>query len=189
MANDVKQTISMPDLDIDGKQAQLLLHTYKDDSGKIISATSVHFLENGMIRFEICGDFRKVLRREVGRGTQKVLDAQHLDVFKTETIAVLKAEVADFYARKYPKTRKQWSISHSNLGEFLKVGDYVADCIMDYMLNVLPPVRSAGNLLQMGEPYDHIDGRATYHTIYRVAGAPWQYRGCCFASEHNQPSL
>ena len=60
------------------------------------------------------------------------------------------------------KTRQQWSESGVHLGKFLQVGDFVDDAFADWALGVLRPAHWTSNIIQIGEPDDHIDGRATF---------------------------
>ena len=100
MAQEPKQIIPIPELDSEAGAAQMELSTEKYDTGKIVSAAHIHFVKDGMLTFELCGDFRKVLLRTTARASQKMLDAQHTLVFTPETIEALKAEALAFYAAK-----------------------------------------------------------------------------------------
>lgn len=100
MANEVKQIIPMPELDIDGKIAKLELNTDKMND-QVVSSASVHFVENGCITFEVFGDYRKVLgRTRVKPVTQKVLNTQHANTFTAAQIEVTKADAVEFYKEK-----------------------------------------------------------------------------------------
>jgi hypothetical protein len=39
------------------------------------------------------------------------------------------------------------------------------------------------NIIQIGEPNDHIDGRATFATFFRSACNPWQFMGYCWRTK------
>jgi hypothetical protein len=59
---------------------------------------------------------------------------------------------------------------------------------MYYFLEVLPPACYLANVIQIGEPYDHVDGRATFSTIYKPLGAQnWLYAGHCHRGEWTEP--
>jgi hypothetical protein len=73
------------------------------------------------------------------------------------------------------KTYKNW---RGNLDQYLQVGDEVDQEMVDYFTDVLPPVTFNSNLVQMGEPYSHVNGKATYSTVYRKDGK-WFYAGHC----------
>jgi hypothetical protein len=77
------------------------------------------------------------------------------------------------------KRFKDWE---GNLDEYLQVGDLVDDDMYWYFVNVLPPASMNSYIVQIGEPNDHIDGRATYATLkYTPAG--WMWVGHCFRGE------
>ena len=103
MAQEPKQIISIPELDIAECAAQMELSTEKYDTGQIVSAAHIHFVKDGMITFELYGDFRKVLLRTLARATQKNLNTQHASVFTPAAIDALKAEALAFYAEKRKK--------------------------------------------------------------------------------------
>lgn len=87
------------------------------------------------------------------------------------------------------KTKKGWDSSGKNLGEYLQIGDMVDDEMMDYFLGVLPPATFRSNLIQIGEPYDHVRGRATFSTIYKPLEVCkyWLYAGHCYRGECTEP--
>lgn len=77
---------------------------------------------------------------------------------------------------------------------YCKVGDAVAEDIVDYFANCVPPVTFRYGLLQAGEPFSHEPDenghyRATYTTFSRTgekddAGRSiWLYNGCCFKGQ------
>jgi hypothetical protein len=84
------------------------------------------------------------------------------------------------------KTRKQWGESRQNLNEFLQVGDLVDEDMADYFLCVLPPATHLSALIQVGEPYSHVNGRPTFPTIKKTAEG-WQYRGNCHIRQTSEP--
>jgi len=77
------------------------------------------------------------------------------------------------------KTYKEWE---GSLYDYLKVGDIVDDEMVDYFINVLPPVTFKSYLVQMGEPYSHVNGKATYSTLYKSTEG-WTYMGNCHRGE------
>lgn len=81
------------------------------------------------------------------------------------------------------KTYKDWN---GDLGDYLKVGDVVDQEMADYFLNVMPPACWKGNLIQIGEPYNHINGKATYATILSTTRG-WEYRGHCHRGQTEEP--
>lgn len=101
--------------------------------------------------------------------------------------------------RKEPKavipkrvvTREDWVKAR----DFIKAanpGDLVVEEIVDEMRDCVPPASMKAGYLQAGEPYSHeLDikterWRATYMT-FRMVGRDWQYCGCCFLGETEQP--
>lgn len=103
MAQEPKQIIAIPELDSATGAAQMELSTEKYDNGRLVSAAHIHFVKDGMITFELCGDFRKVILRTLARATQKNLNTQHANVFTPAAIDALKAEALAFYAAKQKK--------------------------------------------------------------------------------------
>lgn len=85
------------------------------------------------------------------------------------------------------KTPKQWHESKLCLNEFLQVGDLVDEDMADYFLCVLPPATHSQFMIQMGEPYSHVNGRPTFATIKKTA-AGWEYRGNCHIRQTTEPT-
>lgn len=77
------------------------------------------------------------------------------------------------------KTYKGWNC---NMDEYLQIGDLVDEEMADYFIEVLPPATFTSSLRQIGEPYSHVDGRATYSTLYRTENG-WMYMGHCHRGE------
>lgn len=77
------------------------------------------------------------------------------------------------------KTYEGWK---GSLHKYLEVGDIVDEQIKDHFVNVMPPRLYRQNIIQMGEPYDHVNGKAVYATIIRVNGQ-WTYKGTCHYGE------
>lgn len=101
------------------------------------------------------------------------------------------AELCDCMNKQEPMTFKDWE----QMGDFVKAanpGDLVADEIVDEMRDSIPPASMKNGYLQAGEPYSHEwdaqsgQWRATYIT-FRKAEQWWQYCGCCFLGETEQP--
>ena len=71
----------------------------------------------------------------------------------------------------------------------VKVGDLVDEAVVNYFMDLLPPVTMRRGCSQVGEPHSHkIDpktgrARATYATFKYVANELWEYCGNCFAGE------
>jgi len=77
------------------------------------------------------------------------------------------------------KTRAGWRESRLDLDRYLQVGDLVDEEMYDYFLNVLPPACYGDRLVQIGEPHDHVNGRATFATLKKTADG-WVYCGHCY---------
>ncbi len=88
---------------------------------------------------------------------------------------------------RHLKTMEEWHADGRDLGEFLQIGDRVAEDMAEYFLGVLPPATWRADLIQIGEPNDHIRGRATFATIYREAGV-WVWAGFCYRGEYSEPA-
>jgi hypothetical protein len=81
------------------------------------------------------------------------------------------------------KTYANWK---GNLDEYLQIGDIVDEEMYWYFVNVLPPACMTSSIVQIGEPNNHIDGRATYATLkYTEDG--WMWGGHCHRGETEEP--
>ena len=82
------------------------------------------------------------------------------------------------------KTLEEWS---GNLYDYLAIGDEVDEEMVEYFRDILPPTTYRSNLIQCGEPYSHVRGRATYTTFINDDGK-WYYTGHCHAGETQEPA-
>lgn len=82
------------------------------------------------------------------------------------------------------KTMKQWNESKQDLDKFLQPGDIVAEDIYDYFISVLPPATFTGNVVQIGEPYDHNRRDRPRFATIRKQGGQWHYVGHLTLPEH-----
>lgn len=81
------------------------------------------------------------------------------------------------------KTYKGWHESNAKtIDEYLIIGDEVDEEMIDYFRDILPPKTSNMFMLQVGEPCDHVNGKATYITFVKQ-NSKWIYRGECFKGE------
>lgn len=92
-------------------------------------------------------------------------------------------------ASSSPKTLKAWEDSGLDLVEFVSVGDIVDEDIVNYFLNVLPPIVNYRNLLQVSEPFsseacESGGCKNTYLTFHKEADGNWHFCGACFPYEH-----
>jgi len=70
----------------------------------------------------------------------------------------------------------------------LDIGDYVEEEVASDIFDALPPASMTSACLQLGEPENHINGRATYLTLSRVGRNTWQFRGYCFRGQTTEPT-
>lgn len=77
------------------------------------------------------------------------------------------------------KGMKDWKY---DFGTDFKVGDRVDNEIYEHFLNVLPPLTNKYDMLQVSEPYNHINGKGTYATFVKD-DISWIYKGHCFKGE------
>lgn len=90
------------------------------------------------------------------------------------------------------KTLKGWCEFSDRTGkesiyDYLRVGDIVAEDIVDNFMNMLPPRAMSSGYLQIGETYSHVYDnsralRPTYMTFAKCDGQ-WRFYGNCFAYE------
>ncbi|MFA6105901.1 MAG: hypothetical protein WC725_04930 [Patescibacteria group bacterium] len=66
--------------------------------------------------------------------------------------------------------------------EYLQPNDQVDEDMVDYFNEVLPPLKTRAGLIQCSEPYDHVNGKATFTTFEQI-GKDWFYRGHCHHNE------
>jgi hypothetical protein len=94
-------------------------------------------------------------------------------------------------AQPTKKTKAGWDASRLDLSRYLEIGDEVDEELADYFLGVLPPAFYNNSIIQIGEPYDHVNGRPTYSTIARIVGVtsagPWKYAGHCYCGQTTEP--
>jgi hypothetical protein len=84
------------------------------------------------------------------------------------------------------KTLKGWHESQLQLTPYLQPGDAVEAEFADWALNLLPPAYWSSQVVQIGEPNDHIAGRPTFATFYREGGA-WFFAGYCHRGKISEP--
>ena len=85
------------------------------------------------------------------------------------------------------KTLKDYRESNAYyFNDFFIPGDIVGKDVVEEMKNSVPPVTNTSCLIQMGEPYSHIGGKATYMTFVNTSDG-WEYRGNCFKGEEYNP--
>lgn len=77
------------------------------------------------------------------------------------------------------KTYKGWGEAKINLTKYLDVGDAVDEAMYDYFLCVLPPAHYSKTMVQIGEPFRHINNAPTFLTLVKNQ-VGWMYAGICF---------
>lgn len=87
-----------------------------------------------------------------------------------------------------PKTLEGWQSTGLNLEDFLSIGDEVDEDMVDYFINVVPPLVHFSSLIQVSEPFSSEkadDGvyRNTFITFHREKDGHWHFAGACFAYE------
>ena len=88
------------------------------------------------------------------------------------------------------KTMSGWEDSDADsFMDYCNPGDFVDDDIVDYFLNVVPPVTFEAGFVQCGEAISHKPDpdkegryRATYATFVQE-GDGWKFCGECFAGQ------
>lgn len=87
------------ELEIDGRKAQLLVSTYKNDYGTLVTQASVSFITApGILTFAVFSDFSARLAAVKTRCTEKAVSEQQARF--VANWASLKQTVIDFYAEK-----------------------------------------------------------------------------------------
>lgn len=87
---------------------------------------------------------------------------------------------------KSPMKMKTFADWKGDLHDYLQIGDHVDDEMFQHFLNVLPPAYWSDQVLQIGEPYSHVDGNSTYPTLRKEKNY-WVYTGHCFKGQSEQP--
>ncbi len=77
------------------------------------------------------------------------------------------------------KTYENWK---GDLHKYLEVGDVVDQEMVNHFLNVMPPACHTSGCIQIGEPYNHINGKAVFATLKRTEFG-WVYAGHCYRGE------
>ena len=87
------------------------------------------------------------------------------------------------------KTMESWYGSGLNFDDYCFPGDTVGEDIVDYFVNVVPPVTLRYDCVQAGEehssePDDSGKYRATYTTFHRTGDGRCRFDGYCFKGEN-----
>ena len=83
-----------------------------------------------------------------------------------------------------------WNNSGLDFDDFFFPGDKVAEDVVDYYVNLLPPTTFSRKLVQAGEAHDTLpesnDPGARWHNTYMtfaLKNGSWVYVGNCFKGE------
>lgn len=87
------------------------------------------------------------------------------------------------------KTMESWYGSGLNFDDYCFPGDTVGEDVVDYFVNVVPPVTLRGDCVQAGEEHSTECGddgkyRATYTTFHRTGDGRYFFDGYCFKGEN-----
>lgn len=99
------------------------------------------------------------------------------DEVSTEYAYGLESNIPEAWDKQI-KTYAGWEGSNKNLNEYLVVGDLVDEAMVNYFVDVLPPLCMNGQIIQIGEPYSHVNGKATWYTLSKTSNG-WMYCGLC----------
>jgi len=58
-----------------------------------------------------------------------------------------------------------------------KPGDEINEKTYEYFLGVLPPIYHSNGVFQVSEPFDHVNGYATYATYQETKAKKYIYHG------------
>lgn len=87
------------------------------------------------------------------------------------------------------KTMESWYGSGLNFEDYCFPGDTVGEDVLDYFVNVVPPVTLRYDCVQAGEEHSCERGddgkhRATYTTFHRTGDGRCRFDGYCFKGEN-----
>jgi hypothetical protein len=109
-----------------------------------------------------------------------------LNPINPERLCIKMLEFKDVLDTNPPVKMKTYADWKGDLHDYLQLGDSVDDEIFQHFLNVLPPAYWSDRVLQIGEPYSHIDGKPIYPTLCKGINN-WVYAGNCFKGHTEQP--
>lgn len=120
-----------------------------------------------------------------GNGDDVKLTAwQRLDILE-----LVQAERGKITSGIEVKTIDSWEGSGLNFDDYCFPGDTVGEDIVDYFVNVVPPVTLRSDCVQAGEEHnierdDSGKYRATYTTFHRTGDGRFRFDGYCFKGEN-----
>lgn len=125
-----------------------------------------------------------------GEGDIVLSVAERLEILKF--VKAERKKITDSYAIK---TYNGWQNSgFRSFQDFCVPGDLVDEAMVDYFVNIVPPVLQRSSCTQCGEPYsyemnDRENPQKTYTTFHQIIDGLWQYDGCCFYGENQNRVL
>ena len=129
----------------------------------------------------LCG----ILSFPCGNGDDVTLTGQH----QLDILELVQAEREKITSGIEVKTMESWYGSGLNFDDYCFPGDTVGEDIVDYFVNVVPPVTLRYDCIQAGEEHSsEPDGsgkyRATYTTFHRMGDGRCRFDGYCFKGEN-----
>ena len=78
------------------------------------------------------------------------------------------------------KSMRDWyESSAKDFDSFFKPGDIVAQDVVEYFANILPPIIYGTHMMQAGGAIENINGRDTFITFIKK-NKKWKYVGNCY---------
>lgn len=129
----------------------------------------------------LCG----ILSFPCGNGDDVTLTGQQ----QLDILELVRAERERITSGIEVKTMESWNGSGLNFDDYCFPGDLVGEDIVDYFVNVVPPVTLRYDCIQAGEEHSTERGddgkyRATYTTFHRTGDGRCCFDGYCFKGEN-----
>lgn len=129
----------------------------------------------------LCG----ILSFPCGNGDDVTLTGQQ----QFDILELVQAERKKITSGIEVKTMESWYGSGLNFDDYCFPGDVVGEDVVDYFVNVVPPVTLRYDCVQAGEEhsYERDDSgkyRATYTTFHRTGDGRCRFDGYCFNGEN-----
>lgn len=120
-----------------------------------------------------------------GNGEDLKLTAQQ----RVDILELVQAERKKITGGVEVKTMESWYGSGLNFDDYCFPGDTVGEDVVDYFVNVVPPITLRSDCVQAGEEHScerSDDGkyRATYTTFHRTGDGLCRFDGYCFKGEN-----
>ncbi len=120
-----------------------------------------------------------------GNGDDLKLTAQQ----RVDILELVQAERKKITGGVEVKTMESWYGSGLNFDDYCFPGDTVGEDMVDYFVNVVPPITLRSDCVQAGEEHSCERGddgkyRATYTTFHRIGDGLFRFDGYCFKGEN-----